>query len=118
MHDLLAELRAYRVELGNHEQYGRTDRAKQVRSQLGGVETAIKDKIKQLEDQAKLNDAQGADVTAAELRVEARRYQEALDEHAAAGEDTAAAEAPGSEDASQSAPRERAVPAKSRGAKT
>lgn len=80
-HDLLAELRAYRAELAEHQTYGRTDRAEQTRAQLGGVETAVKDKVTQLEDQAKLHDAQGADVPAAQARVEARRYQTALDEH-------------------------------------
>lgn len=100
-HDLVAELRAYRVELHNHELYDRTERAKQVRAQLGGVITAVKDKIKQLTEQAELQDAQGGDVAAAEARVEARRYQAALDEDAPE---------PGSQNTADNAPRERAVP--------
>lgn len=104
-HDLLAELRAYRVELAEHETYGRTERAKLTRAGLAGVVTAVMDKVKQLTNQAELHEAQGADVPAAQARVEARRFQTALDEHA-----------PGEplEDTASSTPLQRAVPPRGR----
>lgn len=102
-HDLLAELRAYRDELAEHQTYGRTDRAEQTRAQLTGVETAVKDKVAQLANQAELHQAQGADVPAAQARVEARRFQAALDEHNPTGELV---------ENSSSKPLERAVPPK------
>lgn len=102
-HDLLAELRAYRNELAEHQTYGRTDRAEQTRAQLTGVETAVKDKVTQLDNQAELHQAQGADVPAAQARVEARRFQAALDETTPAGELA---------DTAQRKPLERTIPPK------
>jgi hypothetical protein len=77
MHDLLAELTGYRNELAIVA--GDKDLTGQVQTQIDRVSTEIQARVAEFEDAAQVHDKAGQDVRAAEARVEARRYRDALD---------------------------------------
>lgn len=77
MHDLLAELAGYRNELAVAA--GDKDLTGQVQSQIDRVSTEIQARVSEFEDAAQVHDSEGQDVRAAESRVEARRFRDALD---------------------------------------
>jgi hypothetical protein len=76
-HDLLAELTGYRNELANAA--ADADRSVEVQAEVDRVSSDIQARVDDLEKAAKTHDADGQDVRAAEARVEARRYRDALD---------------------------------------
>lgn len=93
-HDVVAELGGYADELSDAQRHGKADVVTAVQEQLDRVKAEVAARAVAAETRAASLKEDGQDVAAANADVEARRYREAL--------------AP-FEDASDSAPRERAV---------
>lgn len=116
-HDQVAELRGLHTERANYLAAGRTERAEQVAHQIAGVTTALADRIKQLQERAGINAAQGADVRAGEATELARELQAVLDELSPPADqeqqeaivDEPAPAPPAEETTRESAPRETAT---------
>lgn len=102
MHDLIAELTGYRNELAAAQRYGHTDRAKAVQGEIARVAGDIQTRMEDLLSRAEAHDNAAQHTLGAQVRVEATRLRRALE----------ADQPPAAENASEKAPRERAVPKK------
>lgn len=80
MHDRIAELRGLRAEHDRHNQYGDSDRAGQVATQIARVTAAVDAEIERLEDRAAELAEQGQHFPAAERAEAARLLRAGLDE--------------------------------------
>lgn len=109
MHDVLAELAAYRDELAHYTATTKTDRAQLVCAEIDRVSTVVRDNADTLDELAQQHDDSGQDMLAAQARVEARRLRAALRD---APETAAESDPP--ETAAESHPQETAVPRRAR----
>jgi hypothetical protein len=103
-HDLLAELAGYRNELASAERRNQTERAQAVQDEVDRVTDEIETRRKQLLIDAEGHDADGQHLLGAQARMEASRLGRAI-----AADQPAGDQPPAGENASQRAPRERAV---------
>lgn len=100
-HDMIAELSGFRTELENLERFGHPnkDRATAVKGEIERVASRIRLEAQRLLAQAETHEESGQDVLAAQCRVEAKRLVR-----------EGRIDTP--EDAAESAPRKKSVPAK------
>jgi hypothetical protein len=122
-HDLIAELNGYRAELAGAEQRRNTDRVDAVRAEIDRVTTQAQARIEQLLAQAENHEDAGADLAAAQARVEAKALAKALPEESrpesvrALRATAAGGEPPGAQNTAESTPREKAVTPRRRAGK-
>jgi hypothetical protein len=118
-HDLLAELAGYTSELANYQRSGRDERAAAVRDEISRVTGQINTRIEQLLTAAEGHEDAGADLAAAQARVEAKQLAAALPaEHRPARLRALYPDEAGAENAeAAAAPAEKAVPRKRAAAK-